>query len=99
MVKAKTLRAFVEEAIKSCEKRGICMLMHTKGDRSATENVALIRPLQRHEFLPPLKYLCRLVIRHSANPTALSSLPLPPTMLNYIQDRRYILPPFVLELR
>lgn len=92
LVKAESLITFVEEAIQRCGERGVCMLMHQKGDRSGTQVMALNRPLRRYELLPSLKYLCRVVIRHTVRTSSLNSLPLPATILRYISDPKYLVP-------
>uniref|UniRef100_A0A915BSA6 TrmE-type G domain-containing protein n=1 Tax=Parascaris univalens TaxID=6257 RepID=A0A915BSA6_PARUN len=92
LVRSESLMAFVE-TLQRCGERGVCLLMHEKGDRAATQTMALNKALHRHELLPPLKYLCRVVIRHAVSPSSLSKLPLPPKILRYVQDPRYLVPP------
>lgn len=71
------------------------MLMHQKGDRAGVTMLKLNHLLRRHELLPSLKYLCRLTIRNTVNFCDLSKLPLPPTMIRYLKDPKYLVPHIV----
>lgn len=95
LVKADTLVAFIENSMQRCGERRICMLMHPKGDRTEIEVLELNHLLHRHELLPPLKYLCRVVIRNYVDRKRLASLPLPPNVIRYLGDPKYLVPPCV----
>lgn len=69
------------------------MLMHPKSDSTGIEILELNHLLHRHELLPSLKYLCRVVIRNCVEKELLPSLPLPPSMVCYLEDPKYFVPP------
>lgn len=92
LVKAHSLVTFVEESIQKCKERGVCLLMHKKDVRSGTEMLALGKPLRRHEILPCLKYLCRVVLRHSFSLRTINSLPVPSSIKRYILSPKYLVP-------
>lgn len=93
LVKANSLVSFIENSMRRCGERKICVLMHPKSDRSGIEILQLNHLLHRHELLPPLKYLCRVVIRNSVERKKLTFLPLPPNMIRYLGDPKYLIPP------
>ncbi|KAL3997848.1 SH2 domain family protein [Acanthocheilonema viteae] len=94
LVKANSLVSFIENSLQSCGKRRICMLMHPKSDNTGIEMLELNHLLHRHELLPSLKYLCRVVIRNCVDKELLPSLPLPPNMICYLEDPKYFVPPY-----
>uniref|UniRef100_A0A1I8EUD0 Mediator of RNA polymerase II transcription subunit 23 n=1 Tax=Wuchereria bancrofti TaxID=6293 RepID=A0A1I8EUD0_WUCBA len=93
LVKANSLVSFIENSLQSCCKRRICMLMHPKSDSTGIETLELNHLLRRHELLPSLKYLCRVVIRNCVEKELLASLPLPSNMICYLEDPKYFVPP------
>ncbi|VDM94365.1 unnamed protein product, partial [Onchocerca ochengi] len=92
LVKANSLVSFIENSLQSCGKRRICMLMHPKSDSTGIEILELNHLLHRHELLPSLKYLCRVVIRNCVEKELLACLPLPPNMIYYLKDPKYFVP-------
>lgn len=92
LVKAHSLVTFVEDSIQKCKERGVCLLMHKKDIRTGTEKLALLKPLKRHEVLPSLKYLSRIVIRHSFSTETISALPIPGSIKQYILSTKYLVP-------
>ncbi|VDK39401.1 unnamed protein product [Gongylonema pulchrum] len=73
----------------------LSLLMHSPA-RGSVKAVSLKRLLLRHELLPPLKYLCRVVIRNCiVDRNQLASLPLPKKIIEYLDDPRYLVPPSV----
>ncbi|CAG9537310.1 unnamed protein product [Cercopithifilaria johnstoni] len=94
LVKANSLVSFIENSLQSCGRRRICMLMHPKSDSTGIEILELNHLLHRHELLPSLKYLCRVVIRNCVEKELLPSLPLPPNMICYLEDPKYFVPSY-----
>lgn len=68
------------------------MLMHSKSNNTWIEILELNHLLHRHELLPSLKYLCRVVIRNCVEKESLSSLPLPPKIICYLKKPKYLVP-------
>ncbi|VIO96759.1 Uncharacterized protein BM_BM3929 [Brugia malayi] len=98
LVKANSLVSFIENSLQSCCKRRICMLMHPKSDSTGIETLELNHLLRRHELLPSLKYLCRVVIRNCVEKELLASLPLPSNMICYLEDPKYFVPPCLYQI-
>ncbi|VDN00807.1 unnamed protein product [Thelazia callipaeda] len=92
LLKSKSLVSFIEHALQNYGKRKFSMLMHSKSDHTGIELLELNHLLHRHELLPSLKYLCRVVIRNYVDKDLLSYLPLPPNMIRYLQDAKYFVP-------
>ncbi|WKX88495.1 hypothetical protein Q1695_008270 [Nippostrongylus brasiliensis] len=73
-----------------CHERDI--LMHRRGAEAEASGIRLQYPLSRLSLLPRLQYLCRLSIRLVARREQLSTLPLPPKLLAYVADPKYLIP-------
>ncbi|MCP9260992.1 BMA-SUR-2, isoform c [Dirofilaria immitis] len=97
LVKADSLVSFIENSLQNCGKKRICVLMHSKSDNTEIEILELNHLLHRHELLPSLKYLCRVVIRNCVEKELLPYLPLPPNMIYYLKDPKYFVPPFHID--
>ncbi|WKX88496.1 hypothetical protein Q1695_008271 [Nippostrongylus brasiliensis] len=68
------------------------ILMHRRGAEAEASGIRLQYPLSRLSLLPRLQYLCRLSIRLVARREQLSTLPLPPKLLAYVADPKYLIP-------
>ncbi|KJH44379.1 SH2 domain protein [Dictyocaulus viviparus] len=68
------------------------ILMHRRGAEAEASEIQLRHPLSRLALLPRLQYLCRLQIRLSTNSNRIRLLPLPPPLLDYVSDPKYLIP-------
>ncbi|VDM83833.1 unnamed protein product [Strongylus vulgaris] len=68
------------------------ILIHRRGAEAEASGIHLRYPLSRIQLLPRLQYLCRLKIRLLSRPDKLSSLPLPPPLLAYVSDPKFLIP-------
>ncbi|KAJ1356109.1 hypothetical protein KIN20_013755 [Parelaphostrongylus tenuis] len=80
------------------------ILMHRRGAEAEASEIQLRHPLSRLALLPRLQYLCRLRIRLLTGLNELGSLPLPPPLLEYVSDPKFLIPNIkecieVLEIR
>lgn len=68
------------------------ILMHRRGAEAEASGIRLQFPLSRLSLLPRLQYLCRLAIRLTARREQLATLPLPPKLLAYVADPKFLIP-------
>ncbi|VDO86990.1 unnamed protein product [Heligmosomoides polygyrus] len=66
--------------------------MHRRGAEAEASGIRLQFPLSRLSLLPRLQYLCRLAIRLTARREQLATLPLPPKLLAYVADPKFLIP-------
>ncbi|CAB07386.2 SH2 domain-containing protein [Caenorhabditis elegans] len=69
------------------------MLHYRRGHEAEAARVNLTRPLTKRELLPSLQYLCRFTLKTSQQkPPTPKTAPLPPTILKYLSDSKWIIP-------
>ncbi|ETN77574.1 SH2 domain protein [Necator americanus] len=68
------------------------ILIHRRGAEAEASGIQLRYPLSRLQLLPRLQYLCRLRIRLLSRADQLSTLPLPPPLLAYVSDPKFLIP-------
>lgn len=67
------------------------ILMHPSSADPSASPIELKYPLQRNEFLPSLKHVCRLVIRRCVNKKEqINNLPLPENLKRYLSSPFYL---------
>ncbi|VDN20294.1 unnamed protein product [Cylicostephanus goldi] len=78
------------ESISFTRERDI--LIHRRGAEAEASGIHLRYPLSRIQLLPRLQYLCRLKIRLLTRADKLSTLQLPPPLLAYVSDPKFLIP-------
>ncbi|KHJ92594.1 SH2 domain protein [Oesophagostomum dentatum] len=68
------------------------ILIHRRGAEAEASGIHLRYPLSRLQLLPRLQYLCRLKIRLLSRTEKLSTLPLPPSLIAYVSDPKFLIP-------
>uniref|UniRef100_A0A7I4XS06 tRNA modification GTPase TrmE n=1 Tax=Haemonchus contortus TaxID=6289 RepID=A0A7I4XS06_HAECO len=104
MERPESIADLLKHAIQVSYGRERDILMYRRGDEADSSEIRLQYPLSRLSLLPRLQYLCRLKIRLAVRDDQLSSLPLPPNLLAYVADPKFLVPNIreclrVLELR
>ena len=92
MVSSPSIVDLVRQIINCSKDPERRILMHPSENYPMAEPVTLVKPLNRIEYLPSLKYLCRLVIRQNVNDIyQIRSLPLPDRIKRYLSSKKYLL--------
>lgn len=91
---AESLVDFVAKTVDTSKhSEAFDILMHSNNRIEASANVHLLYPVQRKDFLPSLKYLCRVQVRHSTRDERLVRLlPLPAPLKKYVSSSNYLYP-------
>lgn len=93
LIRSDSLIDFVEQTVRtSNEENRLSILMHPSSAEPSARPVQMRVPLSRRQMLPSLKYLCRMVIRHSIREVRhVDTLPLPPKMKKFVKSSTYLL--------
>uniref|UniRef100_A0A7E4VLF6 SH2 domain-containing protein n=1 Tax=Panagrellus redivivus TaxID=6233 RepID=A0A7E4VLF6_PANRE len=91
IMKARSFVNLINDILASANDPIHNIVMFPTLERSDTETVHLQRTLDRFDFLPSLKYLCRCVIRQNTTTMSLCSLPVPKSIKEYLASPKYLL--------
>ncbi|KAK5973909.1 hypothetical protein GCK32_001823 [Trichostrongylus colubriformis] len=90
--RAESVVDLLKHAIQISYSRERDILMHRRGEEAEASEIRLQYPLSRLSLLPRLQYLCRLKIRLTVRQDRISTLPLPPKLLAYVADPKFLIP-------
>lgn len=94
LIQSRSLVKFVEKTIRlSKDQSNYHILMHPNPSRTEERrsDVYMQYPLNRCALLPPLKHLCRIVIRHSIRSESdIIKLPIPTALQRYLKSSHYL---------
>uniref|UniRef100_A0A1I7UZR1 SH2 domain-containing protein n=1 Tax=Caenorhabditis tropicalis TaxID=1561998 RepID=A0A1I7UZR1_9PELO len=86
----RNLVEIIERALEQSHNGQQEMLHYRRGREAEAARVNLTRPLTKRELLPSLQYLSRYTIR--AIPQQMSMDTVPPKILKYLNDSKWIIP-------
>ncbi|KAI1723657.1 SOCS box domain-containing protein [Ditylenchus destructor] len=93
LIKSSSLIDFVEKTMDTSrdERHQLRILMHPS-NMETIETIEMKYPLRRNQFMPSLKHLCRITIRHSIRDiTQIQQLPVPGKLKKYLSSSTYML--------
>jgi len=95
LIQSGSLVDFMDQAVHSSDGNGQIpttqIFMHPSSSDPSAQPIELKYPLGRNQFLPSLRYICRLVIRDAIRDTSLiTTLPVPKRMKKFLAAADYL---------